>query len=167
MAGPHRAGGPRKAHYKSFFATCDTRVLLPLVRPFFRACPRDPIYVARAAYRSPPVGNRWTQTRLHGLKIICPRRYDGPMRSSSGRTVRMEVRIELKPGVLDAEAESVEKSLALLGLSSVPKVGTARIYDLEFQGVTAQEARRLSQEAVDRLLANPVIHRVKLRPTPA
>jgi phosphoribosylformylglycinamidine synthase PurS subunit len=78
----------------------------------------------------------------------------------------MEVRIELKPGVLDAEAESVEKSLSLLGLASVPHVGTARIYDFEFHGVSAREARRLSQEAVDRLLANPVIHRVTLRPAP-
>jgi len=49
----------------------------------------------------------------------------------------MEVRIELKPGVLDAEAESVEKSLGLLGLASVPHVSTARIYDLEFDGVSA------------------------------
>jgi phosphoribosylformylglycinamidine synthase PurS subunit len=88
------------------------------------------------------------------------------MTSSSGRSVRMEVRIELKPGVLDAEAESVEKSLALLGLASVPRVGTARIYDLEFHGVSATEAKRLSQEAIDRLLANPVIHRVTLRPAP-
>ena len=88
------------------------------------------------------------------------------MAPSAGRSVRMEVRIELKPGVLDAEAESVEKSLSLLGLSSVPKVGTARIFDLEFHGVSAREAQRLSQEAVDRLLANPVIHRVTVRPLP-
>ncbi|HXQ48846.1 MAG TPA: phosphoribosylformylglycinamidine synthase subunit PurS [Thermoplasmata archaeon] len=88
------------------------------------------------------------------------------MASSAGRSVRMEVRIELKPGVLDAEAESVEKSLTLLGLASVPRVRTARIFDLEFQGVSAREAQRLSREAVDRLLANPVIHRVTLRPAP-
>ncbi|MCI4372874.1 MAG: phosphoribosylformylglycinamidine synthase subunit PurS [Thermoplasmata archaeon] len=88
------------------------------------------------------------------------------MPSTSGRVVKMEVRIELKPGVLDAEAESVEKSLSLLGLATVPKVGTARIYDLEFRGVSATEAKRLSQEAIDRLLANPVIHRVTLRPAP-
>jgi phosphoribosylformylglycinamidine synthase PurS subunit len=88
------------------------------------------------------------------------------MASSAGRSVRMEVRIELKPGVLDAEAESVEKSLTLLGLASVPRVRTAHIYDLVFQGVSAREAQRLSREAVDRLLANPVIHRVTLRPAP-
>ncbi len=75
-------------------------------------------------------------------------------------SVRVEVRVELKPGVLDAEAESIEKALGLLGIASVPRVTTARVYDLEFSGVSPDEARRCADEAVDRLLANPVIHRV-------
>lgn len=83
------------------------------------------------------------------------------------RTVRMEVRVELKPGVLDAEAESIEKSLGLLGIPSVRHVTTARIYDLEFAGVSDEEALRLANRAVERLLANPVIHRVSVHPVPA
>jgi phosphoribosylformylglycinamidine synthase PurS subunit len=79
----------------------------------------------------------------------------------------MEIRIELKPGVLDAEAESVEKTLGLLGLRSVPHVSTARVYDFAFDGVSAAEAKHLSEEAVERLLANPVIHRVSIRPLTA
>ena len=84
----------------------------------------------------------------------------------ASRSVLLEVRVELKPGVLDAEAESVEKSLALLGISGVAHVATARVYDLEFSDVTPAEAHRRAQEAVDRLLANPVIHRVTIRPRP-
>jgi phosphoribosylformylglycinamidine synthase PurS subunit len=79
----------------------------------------------------------------------------------------MEVRVELKPGVLDAEAESIEKSLGLLGIPSVRHVTTARIYDLEFAGVSDEEALRLANRAVERLLANPVIHRVSVHPVPA
>ncbi len=82
-------------------------------------------------------------------------------------SVRVEVRVELKPGILDAEATSIEKSLGLLGLSSVRHVTTARIYDLDFSGVTPGEARRLADRAVDQLLANPVIHRVTVRELPA
>ena len=89
------------------------------------------------------------------------------MLSPPKKSVRMEVRIELKSGVVDAEAMSVEKSLALLGMRAVPRVTTARVYDLVFEDVSAPEARRLSEEAVDRLLANPVIHRVTVRPVPA
>ena len=75
--------------------------------------------------------------------------------------------MELKPGVMDAEAESIEKSLGLLGIPSVRHVTTARVYDLEFAGVGSSEARRLADEAVERLLANPVIHRVSVRAVPA
>ena len=78
-----------------------------------------------------------------------------------------QIRVELKPGILDAESESIEKSLALLGIAGVRAVSTARIYDLEFEGVTESEAHRRAQEAVDRLLANPVIHRVTIRPPTA
>ena len=79
------------------------------------------------------------------------------------RPIRMEVRVELKPGVMDAEALSIEKSLGLLGIDHVHQVTTARIYDLEFTDVTPADAQRLTDEAVERLLANPVIHRVTVR----
>jgi len=74
------------------------------------------------------------------------------------------VRVELKPGVMDAEAESIEKSLALLGIPAVRHVTTARVYDLEFSNVGPAEAKRLADSAVERLLANPVIHHVTVRP---
>ena len=78
-------------------------------------------------------------------------------------TVRVEVRVELKPGILDPEAQSIEKTLGLLGLSAVRRVTTARVYDLEFSNVRPDDARRATDEAVERLLANPVIHRVSVR----
>ncbi len=77
---------------------------------------------------------------------------------------RVEIRVELKPGVVDAEADSIQRSLAQLGIRSVAHVRTARVYDLEFTGVGSDEAERRAGEAVDRLLANPVIHRVTIRP---
>jgi phosphoribosylformylglycinamidine synthase PurS subunit len=80
--------------------------------------------------------------------------------------MRWEVRVELKPGVLDAEAESIAKSLLLLGLTPLKRVTTARIYELEFEGIDRGESERLAREAVDRLLANPVIHAVSIRPVP-
>lgn len=76
----------------------------------------------------------------------------------------VEVRVEYKPGVQDPEALSIEKSLGLLGIPEVSHVGTARIYRLEFVGVPQVEAERLAARAVDRLLANPVIHRVTIAP---
>ncbi|MGI0053787.1 MAG: phosphoribosylformylglycinamidine synthase subunit PurS [Thermoplasmata archaeon] len=74
----------------------------------------------------------------------------------------VEVRVELKPGILDAEAESIEKSLRLLGVSDLEGVRTARIYSLSFSGIEPKEARSRAGRAVDQLLANPVVHRVAL-----
>ncbi|MCI4331655.1 MAG: phosphoribosylformylglycinamidine synthase subunit PurS [Thermoplasmata archaeon] len=81
-----------------------------------------------------------------------------------GRKVSVAVRVELKPGVMDAEAESVQKSLVLLGLHGISAVHTARIFTLDFEGVDAPTAEGLAATAVDRLLANPVIHRVTVGP---
>jgi phosphoribosylformylglycinamidine synthase len=78
------------------------------------------------------------------------------------RTV--EVRVELKPGVFDAEAVSIEKSLRLLGIPHIAGVTTGRVYSLVFEGVDAAEASQLATKAVDQLLANPVIHRVVVSP---
>jgi phosphoribosylformylglycinamidine synthase PurS subunit len=86
-----------------------------------------------------------------------------PVTEPSG-PVAIEVRVELKPGIADPEAESIEKSLRLLGVPEISRVATARIYVLEFQGVSSEEAERLTARAVDRLLANPVIHRVTTAP---
>jgi phosphoribosylformylglycinamidine synthase PurS subunit len=78
--------------------------------------------------------------------------------------VAIEVRVELKPGIQDPEAASIEKSLGLLGVPEVSRVATARVYVLEFRGVSSTEAERLAARAVDRLLANPVIHHVTIAP---
>jgi phosphoribosylformylglycinamidine synthase PurS subunit len=82
-----------------------------------------------------------------------------------GTTV--EIRVELKRGILDAEADSIEKSLHLLGLSGLTEVHTARIFSLTFRGVSEPEARERAQRAVDQLLANPVIHHVEFSARPS
>jgi phosphoribosylformylglycinamidine synthase PurS subunit len=75
----------------------------------------------------------------------------------------VEVRVELRPGVFDAEADSIAKSLALLGIEELVRVRTARVYLLTFRGASPEEAERRARRAVDQLLANPVIHHVELR----
>jgi phosphoribosylformylglycinamidine synthase PurS subunit len=79
---------------------------------------------------------------------------------ASQGTVCVEVRVELKDGVADAEAETIERSLGLLRIVGLSRVRTARIYALEFSGIDRAEAQRQAEASVDRLLANPVVHRV-------
>jgi phosphoribosylformylglycinamidine synthase subunit PurS len=73
----------------------------------------------------------------------------------------VEVRVELKRGALDAEGETVQKSLALLGYP-VKKVGTVKVYRLVVEAQSNKEARELVESASKRLLANPVIQEYKI-----
>jgi phosphoribosylformylglycinamidine synthase PurS subunit len=75
----------------------------------------------------------------------------------------VEVRVELKPEVMDAEAAATERALELLGIKALDGVRMARIYELEFKGIDAKEARRRADVCVEKLLANPVIHKVTVR----
>ena len=85
-------------------------------------------------------------------------------RGATTSTITLEVRVELKPGILDAEADSIQKSLGLLGVTHVSNVATAKVYAISYDGVDLEQAQALTDRAVDQLLANPVVHRVSVAP---
>ncbi|MFH0862527.1 MAG: phosphoribosylformylglycinamidine synthase subunit PurS [Candidatus Altiarchaeota archaeon] len=68
----------------------------------------------------------------------------------------VEVRVSLKKGALDAEGETVQKSLGLLGYP-VKKVDTIKVYRLTVEAASNRAAREQVESASKRLLANPVI----------
>jgi phosphoribosylformylglycinamidine synthase subunit PurS len=67
-----------------------------------------------------------------------------------------EVRIELKSGVLDAEGETVGKTLKLLGFP-VKGVKSVKVYDIVIDAVSEEDAKKKAENAAKKLLANPVI----------
>jgi phosphoribosylformylglycinamidine synthase len=67
-----------------------------------------------------------------------------------------EVRIELKNGVLDAEGETVGKSLKLLGFP-VKGVRSVKAYELSLEAASIEDAHKKAENAAKKLLANPVI----------
>lgn len=68
----------------------------------------------------------------------------------------VEVRIELKPGVLDAEGETVQKTLKLLGFPA-KKVRSVKVYKIVVDAESREDAVKEMDGACRRLLANPVI----------
>jgi phosphoribosylformylglycinamidine synthase len=68
----------------------------------------------------------------------------------------VEVRIELKPGVIDAEGETVQKSLELLGFPA-RKVRSIKVYGITVDAKDESEAKKTIENASKKLLANPVI----------
>ena len=75
---------------------------------------------------------------------------------------RVEVKVNLKKGVLDAEGETVKKSLDLLGFK-VENVETVKNYVLTVEGASEEEAVEVVRGACEKLLANPVIQEYQVK----
>ncbi len=66
---------------------------------------------------------------------------------------RIEVR--LKPGYMDPEGETARKALLDL-MYKVKRVDTARIYEVDLQASSLEDAKKKVDEMCRRLLSNPV-----------
>lgn len=72
--------------------------------------------------------------------------------------MRARVLVELKPGMLDPEGQTIGRSLEQLGFDEVQEVHVGKVIELELEGDDEDEARERVDEMCRTLLANPVIH---------
>lgn len=70
---------------------------------------------------------------------------------------RVDVRVGLRPGVLDPQGQAVAGALRALGFSGVGDVRVGRWIRLDLEAPSEDEARRQAEDMCRRLLANPVI----------
>jgi phosphoribosylformylglycinamidine synthase len=73
----------------------------------------------------------------------------------------VEVRISLKPGILDPEARAIQHALADLGFPTT-KLSTARVFSITLEAKNRPDAEEKARQMCERLLANPVIHRYEV-----
>lgn len=73
----------------------------------------------------------------------------------SEKLYRARIEVKLKPGYMDPEGETARKALVDL-MYKVKRVGTARIYEVDFQALSLDEAKKKADEMCRKLLANPV-----------
>lgn len=71
--------------------------------------------------------------------------------------MQVDVRVFLKKGIADAEAETVKRSLSMLGVD-VKEVRVSKVYSLFVEAGNDEEAIKIANEACEKLLANPVIN---------
>ena len=62
-----------------------------------------------------------------------------------------------KEGILDPQGLTVEKALQNLGMKEVAGVRFGKYIELDLPGTSKKEAKKLTQDACNRLLANPHI----------
>ena len=70
----------------------------------------------------------------------------------------VEVKVGLKKGVSDPEGSNTRKSLELLGYEEVKEVRSLKVYRMQIDAASREEAQERLEEMCKRLLSNPVIN---------
>ena len=70
---------------------------------------------------------------------------------------RADIRITLRPSILDPQGKAVQHALVAGGLGAVADVRMGKLAQLHLDTPDESEAMRLAQTACERLLANPVM----------
>ncbi len=75
----------------------------------------------------------------------------------------VDVYIELKEGVADPEGEATKKALRLLGFRNVKSVSSRKVFRIEIDVKTREEAEKEIEMMCEKLLVNPVIQKYKIQ----
>ncbi len=70
----------------------------------------------------------------------------------------IEVKVGLKKGVSDPEGANTHKSLELLGYDGVRSVKSLKMYRIDLEASSKEEAEKMVEEMCIKVLTNPVIH---------
>tara|TARA_Y100000766_G_scaffold142744_1_gene122735 strand:- start:241 stop:489 length:249 start_codon:yes stop_codon:yes gene_type:complete len=77
--------------------------------------------------------------------------------------MKVQVHTTLKEGVLDPQGKAVESALKNLGFSGIKKIRQGKLFDLELDTKSKEEAEKLTEEICKVLLANMVIEDYKIK----
>jgi len=73
--------------------------------------------------------------------------------------MRVRVLVSFKESVLDPQGQTVKNALLTLGYGFVTDVRQGKVFDLEIDGLTEEQARQAIPEIADKVLANPIIEK--------
>ena len=80
--------------------------------------------------------------------------------------MKVQVHTTLKEGVLDPQGKAVESALKNLVFSGIKKIRQGKLFDLELDTKSKEEAKKLTEEICKVLLANMVIEDYKIKVLP-
>ena len=80
--------------------------------------------------------------------------------------MKVQVHTTLKEGVLDPQGKAVEAALKNLGFSGIDKIRQGKLFDIELDTESKEEAEKLTEEICKVLLANMVIEDYKIKVIP-
>jgi phosphoribosylformylglycinamidine synthase PurS subunit len=71
--------------------------------------------------------------------------------------MKVRILVSLKESILDPQGQTVKNALLTLGYNRVRDVRQGKVFELDLEGVTEEEAKALVPVICDRVLANPII----------
>jgi phosphoribosylformylglycinamidine synthase len=71
--------------------------------------------------------------------------------------MKARVFVTLKKTVLDPQGQTIQKALAGLGYRSVQDVRQGKVFEIELNGISKEEARQQVERVARDVLTNPVI----------
>jgi len=74
-------------------------------------------------------------------------------------TVKVRILVSLKDIVLDPQGQTVKNALHTLGYDFVNDVRQGKVFELELEGISRQQAEKAIVEISDKVLANPIIEK--------
>lgn len=72
------------------------------------------------------------------------------------RRLRLEIRVIPRPGLLDPEGKAIQHALHSLDYEQVREVRVGKLFYLDVEAASSEEAREGAEAMCHRLLANPV-----------
>jgi phosphoribosylformylglycinamidine synthase PurS subunit len=73
--------------------------------------------------------------------------------------VKVRILVSLKDIVLDPQGQTVKNALHTLGYDFVKDVRQGKVFELELDGISRQQAEKAIVEISDKVLANPIIEK--------
>jgi phosphoribosylformylglycinamidine synthase PurS subunit len=71
--------------------------------------------------------------------------------------MKVRILVSLKESILDPQGQTVKNALHTLGYHRVRDVRQGKVFELDLEGLTEDDARTLVPEISGRVLANPII----------
>ena len=73
--------------------------------------------------------------------------------------MKIRVLVSFKDSVLDPQGQTVKNALHTLGYDYIRDVRQGKVFELEADGLSAEELERVIPEIADKVLANPIIEK--------
>lgn len=73
--------------------------------------------------------------------------------------MKIRILVSYKDSVLDPQGQTVKHTLHTLGYDFIKDVRQGKVFELELEGLSQEEAEKIIPEISDKVLANPIIEK--------